>query len=110
MPLTIFTLTHHAAGSAPDTTPRQIDFQPPALVLDIAIFDNVALLSFSSDGIFYSTERELPAGLVSSLNQRVASVRIRNKTVLSIARYDLNGFYSPVEIVGRPYELTEVGK
>ncbi len=110
MPLTIFTLTHHAAGSAPDTTPRQIDFNPPALVLDVAIFDNVALLAFSSDGIFWSTERELPAGLVSSLNQRVASVRIRNKTVLSIARYDLNGFYSPVEIVGRPYELTEVGK
>ncbi len=110
MPLTIFTLTHHAAGSAPDTTPRQIDFQPPALRLDIAIFDNVALISFSSDGIFYSTEREFPAGLVASLDQRVQSIRIRNKVVLSIARYDLNAFYSPVEVVGRPFEAVEVGK
>ncbi len=110
MPLTIFTLTHHAAGSAPDTTPRQIDFQPPAMRIDIAIFDNVALLSFSSDGIFYSTEREFPAGVLSSLDQRVASVRIRNKTALSIARYDMTGFYSPLEVVGAPFELTTVGR
>ncbi len=110
MPLTIFTLAHHAAGSAPDTTPRQIDFQPPALVLDIAIFDNVALIAFSSDGIFFSTEREFPAGVISSLNQKVQSLRIRNKVVLSIARFDFNAFYSPVEIVGRPYEAVEVGK
>ncbi len=110
MPLTIFTLTHHAAGSAPDTTPRQIDLNPPALVLDIAIFDNPALVSFSSDGIFYSTEREFPAAVLASLNQRVQSLRIRNRTALSIARYDINGFYSPVEIVGRPFELTEAGR
>jgi hypothetical protein len=108
--LTIFTLTHHAAGSAPDTTPLQINFNPPALRLDIAIFDNVALIAFSSDGTFFSTEREFPAGVLASLDQRVQSVRIRNKVALSIARYDLNGFYSPVEITGRPYELVEAGK
>ncbi len=107
MPLTVFQLTHHAAGNAPDTNPLQIDFDPPALVLDLAIFDQSALVAFSADGIHFSTEREFPAGLFSSLNQYVQSIRIRNKTVASVARYDLNGFYSPLEVVGAVIEQPE---
>lgn len=103
MPQTIFQQAHHAAGNAPDTTPLQIDLNPPALRLDIAIFDNIALVAFSSDGIFFTTEREMPAGVLSSLDFFVQSIRIRNKTVASIARYDINAFYSPMEIVGKPY-------
>jgi hypothetical protein len=103
MPLTVFTLTHHAAGSAPDTTPRQIDFNPPAMRFDGAIFDNPVLMSFTSDGIFYSTERELSAGLFFSLDQKVQSIRVRNKTVASIGRYDLTAYYSPREVVGVPF-------
>ena len=110
MPLTVFTLTHHAAGSAPDTTPRQIDLQPPAMRFDGAIFDNPALMSFSSDGIFYSTEREISAGVFFSLDQKVQSFRIRNKTVASVARYDITGYYSPREVVGVPFEPIEVGR
>ena len=110
MPLTIFTLSHHAAGNAPDTTPRQIDFWPPIMRLDGGIFDFPALISFSSDGIFYSTEREFSAGLYFSLDQKVASLRIRNKTVASISRYDLTGYYSPREVVGIPFEAREVGR
>ncbi len=110
MPLTIFTLTHHAAGSAPDTTPREIQFNPPAMRIDIAIFDQAALVSFSSDGTFYSTEREFPAGLFSSLDQMVRSLRIRNKTALSIARYDVTAFYSPREVVGTPFVPIQVGQ
>jgi hypothetical protein len=102
MPQTIYRTFHHLAGSAPDTTPRQLDLQPLAMRIDIAIFDFPALVAFSDDGIFFSTEREFPAGVLSSLDQLVQSVRIRNKTVASIARYDINGFYSPVEIVGAP--------
>ncbi len=109
MPLTIFSLTHHAAGSAPDTTPRQLDFNPPAMRMDIAIFDNVAMISFSSDGIFYSTEREFPAGIIASLDQKVQSLRIRNKVALSVARYDLNAFYSPLEVVGREFQPISAG-
>ncbi len=109
MPLTIFTLSHHAAGSAPDTTPRQIDFWPPVMRLDGAVFDNPVLMSFSSDGIFYSTERELSAGLFFSLDIKAQSIRIRNKTVASIGRYDLTGYYSPREVVGTPFEAREVG-
>ncbi len=109
MPLTIFTLAHHAAGSAPDTTPRQLNFNPPAMRFDGAIFDNPALVSFSSDGVFFSTERELSAGLFFSIDQKIASIRIRNKTVLSIARYDLTLYYSPREVVGDPFVLREVG-
>ncbi len=110
MPLTVFTLSHHAAGNAPDTTPRQIDFFPPVMRFDGAIFDNPALMSFSSDGIFYSTERELAAGLFFSIDQKVQSIRVRNKTVAAIARYDLTGYYSPREVVGVPFEVTEVGR
>lgn len=106
MPLTIFQQSHHAAGSAPDTTPLQIDLSPPALVIDIAIYDNIALVAFSSDGVFFSTEREMPAGVISSLNLLVQSIRIRNKTPGSIARYDLNGFFSPIEVVGASYAVT----
>ncbi len=110
MPLTIFQLTHHAAGNAPDTNPLQIDLDPPALVLDVAIFDNVALVAFSPDGIHFTTEREMPAGIIASLNQLVTSIRIRNKVVASIARYDLNGFYSPIEITGDPYIFGPPGR
>jgi hypothetical protein len=103
MPLTIFADQQHAAGNAPDTTPRQIDLTPPALRLDLAVYDNPALVAFSADGIYFGTEREFPAGVLSSLDLLVQSIRIRNKTVASIARYDLTGFSHPVEIVGTPY-------
>src|SRR5258708_33186449 len=109
MPLTVFTLSHHAAGSAPDTTPRQIDFWPPVMRSDGGIFDNPGLMSFSSDGIFYWTERALAAGIFFTLDQKVASIRVRNKTVASIGRYDLTGYYSPREVVGVPFEPREVG-
>jgi hypothetical protein len=104
MPQTIYQQAHHAAGNAPDTTPLQIDLQPPALRLDIAIFDQSALVALSSDGVFFSTEREFPGGIIASLDMLVQSIRIRNKTVASIARYDINGFFSPIEIVGAPYQ------
>jgi hypothetical protein len=104
MPQTIYQQAHHAAGSAPDTTPLQIDFQPPALRFDIAIFDNIAMLALSSDGVFFTTEREMPAGIIASLDMLVQSVRIRNKVALSVARYDMNAFFSPIEVVGAPYQ------
>ena len=103
MPLTIFKQTHHAAGNAPDTTPFQIDLQPSALVLDLSIFDNSALVSFSSDGIFFSTEREFPAGVIASFNMLCQSIRIRNKTAASVARYDISAYYDAVEIEGKAF-------
>lgn len=103
MPITIYTQSHHAAGNAPDTNPLQIDLQPQALRLDIAIFDNTALISFSADGIFFTTEREFPAGIIASLDQLVQSVRIRNKVVASVSRYDINGYYNAIEVVGKPF-------
>lgn len=103
MPQTIFKQAHHLAGNAPDTTPQELSLTPPALRIDIAIFDNIALMSFSSDGIFFTTEREMPAGVIASLDLLVVKVRIRNKTVASVARYDINAFYSPIEIVGDQY-------
>src|SRR6266704_3012638 len=75
-----------------------------------ASIDTPALMAFSSDGIFYSTERELAAGLFFSIDQKVQSIRVRNKTVAAIARYDLTGYYSPREVVGVPFEVTEVGR
>lgn len=104
MPQTIFTQSHHAAGNAPDTTPLQIDLKPPALVLDLAIFDNSALVSFTSDGIYWTTEREFPAGVISSLNLLVMSFRIRNKTVASVARYDASAYFGPIEVTGKAYD------
>lgn len=106
MPLTIFAQNAHGAGSAPDTNPLQIDLYPPALRIDLAIFDNSALVSFSDDGTHFGTEREFPAGVLSSLDVLVRSFRIRNKTALSIARYDFTAFYDPLEITGRPFVPT----
>lgn len=103
MPLTIFNQSAHGAGNAPDTNPLLIDLNPAALRLDLAIFDNIALVSFSADGFHFGTEREFPAGVLSSLDILVRAFRIRNKTVASVARYDFTAFYDPVEIVGRPF-------
>lgn len=103
MPLTIFQQAHHAAGNAPDTNPLEIEFFPPAMRLDLSIFDNIALVSFSAEGRNFSTERELPAGVISSLDMPVRKMRIRNKTVASVARYDVTAYYSPLEIVGAPF-------
>lgn len=105
MPLTIFRQSHHAAGTAPDTNPLQLDFSPPVMRLDLSIFDNPVLVAFSSDGVYFSTEREFPAGMISSLDLLVGSMRIRNKTALSPGRYDATGYYSPIEIVGEPFTL-----
>lgn len=103
MPLTVFHQHHHLAGNAPDTTPTTFDLNPPALRFDLAIFDNIALVAFSDDGIHFSTEREFPAGVLSSLDIIVRKFTIRNKTALSVARFDVTAFYDAVEIVGRPF-------
>lgn len=103
MPLTIFNQSAHGAGSAPDTNPLKIDLNPPAMRLDLAIFDNSALVAISGDGIHFGTERELPAGVISSLDVIVRAFTIRNKTVASVARYDFTTYYDPIEIVGRPF-------
>jgi|SRR5882672_4666864 len=103
MPLTIFGKQMHLAGSAPDTTPVTFDINPEALRFDISIFDNPALVAFSDDGIHFTTEREYPAGVLSSLDIRVRKFTIRNKTVASIARFDVVAFTDPIEIVGREY-------
>ncbi len=103
MPQTTYRKLHLAAGSAPDTTPLLIDFNPPALRFDVTIFDNSALLAFSDDGIWFSSEIEFPAGVIASLDQVVRQVKIRNKTALSVARYNMRGYHNPVEVVGDPY-------
>jgi hypothetical protein len=100
MPLTSFQQSHHAAGTAPDTVPILIELEPPAMRLDVGIFDNSALISFSSDKIFYSTERELPGGIFLSLDEWVHSLRIRNKVPGAPARFDVTGYYNPIEIIG----------
>lgn len=105
MPLTIFTQDHHAAGNCPDTNPLQIDLSPVCMVLDLAIFDNIAMVQFSADGIHFSTPREFPAGVLSSLNMLVSSIRLVNKTPGSVARYDLTGYYGPIEVTGVPFSL-----
>jgi len=107
MPLTIFRQSHHAAGSAPDTTPLQIDLAPSALRLDVAILTNDALVAFSSDGIFFTTERVIPGGVIASLDMLVQSIRIRNKTPGSVAVYDINAYFSPIEIVGDQYSQVQ---
>jgi len=104
MPQTIFKQSHHLAGNAPDTVPSQFDLKPQALRLDVSIFDNVALMSTSDDGIFFSTEREMPAGIIASLDLLCQSIRIRNKTPGSVARYDITAYYSPIEVVGVPFQ------
>lgn len=101
--LIIFGKFMHLAGNAPDTTPTTFDINPEALRIDIGIFDNSALIAFSDDGKFFSTEREFPAGVIASLDIRVRKFTIRNKTVASIARFDVTAYYDPILIPGREY-------
>jgi len=107
MPLTIFEEAHHLTGTAPDTPPLVVQFEPEALVLDILITGNDARIAFSSDGMRFSSPRLFPAGLVASLNQRVAALAIQNAVAGSDALFDITGFYSPIEIVGKPYDDDE---
>jgi hypothetical protein len=79
--------THHAAGPAPDTVPLTIEFTPPGM-------------RFSPDKIYYTTERELPAGVFFSIDEWVNAIRVRNKTALSVGRYDIVAYYNPIEITG----------
>jgi hypothetical protein len=101
--LIIFGKFSHMAGTAPDTNPQTIPVNPEALRIDLAIFDNSALVAFSDNGINFSTEREFPAGVLASLDIRVRVMTIRNKTVASPARYDLTFYTDPILIQGRPY-------
>jgi hypothetical protein len=101
--LIIFGKFAHIAGTAPDTTPQTIPFNPEALRMDLAIFDNSALIAFSDDGKFFSTEREFPAGVLASLDIRVRVLTIRNKTVASPARFDITVYSDPILIQGREY-------
>ena len=101
MTLVSFMQTHHAAGTAPDTVPLTIEFDPPGMRFDVGIFDNSVMISFSPDKIYYTTERELPAGVFFSLDEWVNAIRIRNKTVGSAGRFDLVAYYNPIEITGR---------
>lgn len=101
--LIIFGKFMHFAGNAPDTTPITLDVNPEALRVDIAIFDNIALVAFSDDGKFFSTEREFPAGVISSLDIRVRKFTIRNKTAASVARFDITAYTDPILIPGREY-------
>src|SRR5271165_6571564 len=104
MPQTIFQQAHHAAGSAPDTTPLEIDFNPPCMVIDLMILNNQALVAFSSDGIYFSSQRLFVAGTIASLNLQVQAMRIVNQTAGNAAQYDVTGYYSPVEVVGVPFQ------
>lgn len=92
----------HLAGSAADTD-QDFDVNPEGLRIDLSIFDNPALVAFSKDGRNFSAPRELPAGVLSSLDIRVRKFRIRNKTAGSIARYDLTAYFDPILIQGREY-------
>lgn len=67
---------------------------------DVGIFDNSVLVAFSPDKIYYTTERELPAGVFFSVDEWVNAIRIRNKTVASPGRFDIVAYYNPIEIVG----------
>lgn len=103
MPLTVFEQSHHAAGTAPDNTPLEIDFNPPCLVIDLLILNQNALVSFTSDGSFWSTPRLFVAGTIASLNLLVQGMRIVNQTAGQTATYDITGYFSPIEITGAPF-------
>lgn len=101
MTLTSFMQTHHCAGIAPDSVPVTIEFEPPAMRFDVGIFDNSVLVAFSPDKTYYTTERELPAGVFFSVDEWVNAIRIRNKVSGSPGRYDIVAYYNPIEIVGK---------
>lgn len=102
MPLTIFGNYQVLAGSAQDTD-QKFELNPAALRLDISVFDQSLMLTFSPDLTHFTQPREIQAGVIMSLDILARLVLIRNKTAASVGRYNIIAWYDPIEIVGRPY-------
>jgi len=102
MPLTTFRQQHHVEDDAPDTTPREYLLNPVSFRIDVFIFNNDALVSWSHDGQFWTTERRFVAGSISSIDVQVKRFRVRNRTVGQVAHFELTGYFDPVELIGIP--------
>jgi hypothetical protein len=101
--VTIFQNYQVFAGSAPDTTPAQFEINPAAMRIDIAVFDNTLLIALGPDLTRVGAPLERLAGTVASLDCLVRRFTVVNKTVASIARFNIIAFYDPIEITGRPF-------
>lgn len=130
MPLTIFEQAHHVAGDYPNPGPDIIEFDPPALVLDILVYGQDLMIAFSSDAIHWTTPRYWPAGLFGSLNLLVKKIsvgEVPNPPTAPVAKgalapakkpgplspaggsgYDITAYYNPIEVTGVPYTETTV--
>lgn len=102
MPLTVFRDCWHLAGNCNDTD-TDYDVGNAALRVDFAILDNTAMVSFSTDGRYFTTPREISGGVFASIDFVVRKIRLRNKSAGVVARYDFTGYFSPIEITGAPY-------
>ena len=99
MPLTVFAQAWHLAGSCNDTD-TDYDVNNAALRVDFAILDNPAYVSFSPDGRYFTSPREISGGVFASIDFVVRKIRMRNKTAGTVARYDFTGYFQPFEITG----------
>jgi hypothetical protein len=82
-----------STGNAPDTYGTAIDFGLNCSRVDIAVFNNSMILKRSTDGVTYDSEIEIPANSFYSFDCVTRYFNIKNKTALSVARYQVTGWY-----------------
>ena len=80
------------AGDAPDNWGAAILFDQIASRLDIFIWDNPAIFKRSLDGSVYDDDIEVSPGFYS-IDAVTHSFNIKNVTALSVARYQVIGWW-----------------
>ena len=80
------------SGDAPDDYAAAIEFDQVASRLDVLIFDSPAMFKRSLDGSVFEDEIEVPVGFYS-VDCVTHSFNIKNKTPLSVARYQVVGWW-----------------
>lgn len=81
------------SGNAPDAYGAANDYGRNCSTHDVFIFDNAAVIKMSQDGVLYDDEIEIPANSTYSFDVVKRYVLIKNKVALSVARFQIVGWY-----------------
>lgn len=88
-----YTRNETKQGNCPDAYGAPVEFSAPMGRVDITIFDNKAVLKRSRDGVTVDDEIELFKDCFYSIDCNTLQVWLKNYTALSVARYQLVGWY-----------------
>ena len=90
---TTFSTNVTKAGNAPDTYGTAEDFGVICPRVDIFAFDFACVISRSDDGVTYDADIEIPANYKYSYDGDTRYIKVKNKTALSVCRFQFVGWY-----------------